>query len=398
MLKRQSGILLTAELRTFAAVAMVFSLPCYAAFDASDKFWVLPELSSWHDSNVFRIADNADTQTATGSDSKGDFMWQPKVSGHIETDVSKQNFFLDGAIFNRNYQKHSNLNYTGSNNTVGWNWAIGSDLGGTIKYSVVRDLSSFEDVATAQRDMKRSNNLNNSVVYKLTSHWQFLADSSLDDENHSVNNELDLKNKSLGGGVQYITDKGSAIVIRHDYSQIDYANDYLLIAAADRAYNQTADQVIFIWPVSDKFKTTLNVGNVKWHYDSDNSDHSSHFEGINNEWSVTEKTKLTAAYNQQLSSPSQSLDTGMSQAYSAGLAWVESTKIRYDVTYKLTKQDYQGVKERTDNTTIYRLSSTWNPILNWSVNGYIQNQVRDSDFDEYRYTANSIGLSLQYKY
>lgn len=112
-------------------------MPSYAAYDTGDTFWLLPELSSWHDSNVFRIADNADTQTATGSDSKDDFIWQPKVSGHIETDLSKQNFFLDGAIFNRNYQKHSSLNYTGSNNAVGWNWAMGSDLTGTIKYAVV---------------------------------------------------------------------------------------------------------------------------------------------------------------------------------------------------------------------------------------------------------------------
>lgn len=397
MLKEQSGPLLTAELRTFAAVAIVFTMPSYAAYDTGDTFWLLPELSSWHDSNVFRIADNADTQTATGSDSKDDFIWQPKVSGHIETDLSKQNFFLDGAIFNRNYQKHSSLNYTGSNNAVGWNWAMGSDLTGTIKYAVVRDLSSFEDVATAQRDMKRGSTLSNSVVYKLTSHWQFLADSALDDEDHSVSNELDLKNSSLGGGMQYVTDKGSAVVFRHDYSEIDYDNDYV-ITASERAYNQTADQLIFIWPITEKLKTTINVGNVKWHYDSDNSDHSSRFYGINNEWAVTEKTKLTAAYNKQLSSPSQSLDTGMSEAYSAGFTWVESAKIRYDVTYKLSKQDYQGTNARTDDTAIYHLSSTWTPVLNWNVVAYIQKQMRDSEFDVYRYTANSIGLSLQFKY
>lgn len=398
MSKIQSGKWLTAELRIFAAVAMVFAMPSYAAYDTSDSFWLLPEISSWHDSNVFRIADSADTQTATGSDSRDDYIWQPKVSGHIENKISKQNFFLDGALFNRNYQKHSNLNYTGSNNTVGWNWAIGSDFGGTIKYGVIRDLSSFENIATAQRDMKRENTLNNSLVYKLTSHWQFLTDSSITDENNSVSNELDLNNKSLGGGVQYVTDKSSTVAFRHDYSKIDYKNDYGLIAASDRAYNQTADQIIFIWPVTDKFKTTLNVGNVKWHYDSDNSDHSSRFNGINSEWAVTEKTKLIAAYNQQLSSPSQSLDTGMSEAYSVGIAWIDSAKIRYDVTYKLTKQDYQGLNERTDDTTIFRLGSTWNPLLNWNVNAYVQNQNRDSKFEEYRYTANSIGLSLQYKY
>lgn len=399
MLTKQSGILLTAELRTFAAVAIVFVMPsAYAAYNKDDAFWLLPELSAWHDSNVFRIADNANTQTATGSDSKDDFIWQPKITGHIETDVSKQNFFLDGALFNRNYQKHSTLNYTGSNNSAGWNWAIGSDLTGTIKYTVVRDLSSFEDIATAQRDMKKGNTLSNSVVYKLTSHWQFLADNAIDDENHSVNNELDLKSNAIGGGVQYVTEKGSAVVFRHDYSEIDYDNDYIFISAADRAYNQTADQVIFIWPISEKFKTTINVGNVKWHYESENADNSSRFYGINNEWSATEKTKLTAAYNRQLSAPSQTLDTGMSEAYSAGIAWIESVKIRYDATYKLTKQDYRGSNERTDDTTVYRVGSTWTPWLNWNVNAYLQNQKRNSQFEAYRYTANSVGLSLQYRY
>lgn len=398
MLNRQSGPWLTAELRTFAAVAMACVIPSsYAAYNEGDSFWLQPELSSWHDSNVFRIADVADTQAAIGSNYRDDYILQPKISGHIETDISRQNLFLDTALFNRKYQKHSDLNYTGSNNTVGWNWIIGSSFSGTTKYSMIRDLSSFEDVATAQRDMKRGESLNNNVVYKLTSHWQLFMDGSLDDEDHSTSNELDLKNESLGGGIQYITNKGSIISFRHDYSKINYDNDYI-IRASDRTYDQISDQMIISWPATDKFKTTLNIGNVKWHNNSNNADDSSRFSGINTEWAVTQKTKITAAYNQQLNAPSQSLDTGMSEAFSAGITWIESTKIRYDASYKLTQQDYIGTNSRTDETAIYRLSATWSPWLNWDLNAYIQNQQRDSEYDVYRFSANSIGLSLQYKY
>lgn len=399
MRNKKFGKRLTAKLFLFAAVAMAFfQSVSFAAYDNVDHLWIVPELGSWYDSNVFRIADHADTQQQLGSDHRNDYVWQPKVSGHFDTDISRQNFFVDGSLFSRSYQKHSNLNYIGSDNLVGWNWAIGSDWSGVIKYGVVRDLSSFEDIATAQRDMRTANNVSGELIYKLTSHWQFLADGALDHENHSVSNELDLKNTSIGGGIQYLTDKGSAIVFRHDHSDINYEHDYFIWRADTRGYQQNADQIIVTWPVTNKLKTTVNVGNVRWHYDTDNSNHSSSFGGISSNWNVTEKTMLSVAYNRQLSVPSQSLDTSMSNAYSMTASWLASTKLQFDASHKLTKQDYTGTNSRTDDTKIYRLSCSWMPLLNWKTAAYWQTQTRDSELQSYRYSADTIGLSLQYKY
>lgn len=399
MPKRQFDKKVTAELRIFAAVAMAFSMQhVHAAYNEGDRFWITPEINSWYDSNVFRIADSANTQIATGSHYRDDFIWQPKVTGHIETDISRQNLYIDGSVFSRNYQKHSALNYTGINNTVGWNWVVGSDWAGTIKYNNLRDLSSFEDISTAQRDMRVADIISGSVFYKLTSHWQFLVDANVDNEDHNVNNELDLRSVAIGEGIQYITDKGSSIVLRHDNNRITYLNDYNIWSASERGFQQSSNQVIFTWPVTSKLKTTLNLGNLKWHYDTDDSTHTGSFSGVSFDWAATEKIKLNASYNRQMNAPSQNLDSSMADAFSTGITWIASAKTRYVFTYRNTKQEYVGTNARTDNIQFYQISSNWMPIINWNVIAYIQEQSRDSDIKSNQYSANSIGLSLQYKF
>jgi hypothetical protein len=379
---------------SFAAVAMTFfPATSFAAYNQGDHFWVAPEIASWYDSNIFRKADS-DNSIAKREDQ----VWQPKVTAHFDTDLSRQNVFIDSSVFSRNYQQHSDLNYTGVNNTLGWNWAAGSDWGGVLQYTIAHDLSSFENINTAQSDMYTSNNVNGSVIHKITSHWQLLADASADNESHSMSNELDLNSTGLGGGVRYVTDKGSEIVIRHDHSAIKYKNDYFIWAAEDRGYQQDANQLILSWPISDKLKTSLNFGQVKWSYDSDSTDGSSSFGGAKLEWQTTEKTKLTSSYNRQMSMPKQSLDTTMSDTYSVGGAWQTTDKLGFDVSYRLNSQKYTGTSARTDDTKTYRLNCNWSPWLNWMSTTYLQYQKRDSDLDSYIYTANTVGISLQYKY
>nr|WP_321238922.1 hypothetical protein [uncultured Tolumonas sp.] len=394
MKKNKFGVVLSAELFSFAAVAMsFFSSTTWAAYNQGDHYWIAPELNSWYDSNIFRKA-NDDMNIAQRSDD----VLQPKVSGHADIDLSRQNFFLDSAVFSRNYQKHSDLNYTGVNNMLGWNWVIGSDWSGVIQYGITHDLSTFEDINTAQRDMYTSNNLSGSVLHKLTSNWQILINETVDHESHSVNDELNLYSISLGGGIRYITDKGSEIVVRRDHDTVEYNDDYYIWTAEERGYQQDANQLIFMLPISDKLKSTLNFGQVKWHYSTDNSSDKSAFGGAELEWQVTGKTKLTGSYNRHMSMPKQSLDTSMNETYNLTGTWQSTEKIGLDVSYRLNSQRYTGVDARTDDTTMYRINCNWSPVLNWVTSVYMQYQARESEFSTYIYTAETVGISLHYKY
>jgi Uncharacterized protein conserved in bacteria (DUF2320). len=394
MKKNKFGVVLSAELFFFAAVAMsFFSSTTWAAYNQGDHYWIAPELNSWYDSNIFRKA-NDDMNIAQRSDG----VLQPKVSGHADIDVSRQSFFLDSAVFSRNYQKHSDLNYTGVNNMLGWNWVIGSDWSGVIQYGIAHDLSTFEDINTAQYDMYTSNNLSGSILHKLTSNWQILINETADHESHSVNDELDLNSISLGGGIRYITDKGSEIVVRRDHDAVEYNNDYYIWTAEERGYQQDTNQLIFMLPISDKLKSTLNFGQVKWHYSTDNSSDKNAFGGAELEWQATGKTKLTGSYNRQMSMPKQSLDTSMNETYKLTGTWQSSEKIGFDVSYQLNSQRYKGVNARTDDTTMYRINCNWSPVLNWFTSIYMQYQTRESEFATYIYTAETVGISLHYKY
>lgn len=221
---------------------------------------------------------------------------------------------------------------------------------------------------------------------------------NVDHESHSMNDELDLNSIMLGGGIRYITDKGSDIVVRRDHGEVEYKNDYFILTAEERGYQQDANQLIFMWPTSNKLKSTLNFGQVKWHYDTDNSSDSSTFGGAKLEWQTTEKTKLTGSYNRQMSMPNQSLDTSMNETYNLTGTWQSTEKLEFDLSYRLNSQQYIGVNARTDDTTMYRINCNWSPVFNWVTSAYIQYQTRESEFATYTYTAETVGISLHYKY
>ena len=390
---------LSAGLRIFAAVAMAtHHVPVSAAFDSDDHIMLSPELNTWYDSNIFRLSDNADTYGEIGSNDKGGFIIQPKINARISQNISRQTIFLDGELFRRTYRGHEDLNFTGSKSSTGANWNIGSQFSGTVKFENKRELSSFEDVSTATRDMSTASSFNNDINWRLTSNWNIIGDSSSLNQKHSNNKELDLNMTSVGGGLQYISDKETTVGYRHDYSRIKYLNDYYIWDKDQRGYNQSSDQFFFHYPLTTKLVTKINFGKVSWDYDNQTSSQESNFGGIVSDWNITEKTQIELSVERQLSSPTQTLDTSMGTTYGGQLNWKPSAKIKYDISSKLLEQSYAGTASRTDKTNIYRVGCEWIPEMNWLIIAYWQKQKRVSDYEVYRYSADTLGVNLKYTF
>lgn len=404
MTKNNRDKWLSAKLPLFAAVAMVCSqtTPAWAAYDAGDNAWISPAIDYWYDSNVFRLADTADTQSSIGSSHREDYIFQPKVTGHVQTEVSRQRFYYDGSLFTRHYQEHSDLDYLGTTNALGWDWVVGSDWSGNLQYSNVRDLSAFEDISAAEKDMRTANKVTGSAAYNVLSDLQLFTDGEYDKEHHSTRSELNLNDMSIGGGIRYLTASGNSIAYRHDYNQIDYDEAYnssgTLLTADQRGYVQEADQLILMWLLGSDIQSTLNIGRATWDYDDATTKNKSSFGGINFKWAYSPKTTFEVGYQKQLSVPNQSLYTSMSNEYKAEVTWKPTEKLKLTGTYNYTKQNYTGSYVRTDKIDFYRFSSEWQPILNWTVLAYWQKQHRDSDLVGYIYSADTIGMNVQYKF
>lgn len=394
---------LNAKLPIFAAVAMAgANMPAHAAYDQADHVWIAPEATYWYDSNVFRIGDHADTVAYLGNNHREDYIFQPKVSAHIDADLSRQKISYDGSVYSRSYQEHSSLNYVGTNQTLAWDWVIGSDLKGTISYNLVRDLSAFEDIASAQKDMRTGNILSLDAQYQITSNIAVLSEFGYDKERHSSKTELDLAATALAGGLQYKTDSGNSVTYRHDHNTISYEESYnngiQLLTASERGYTQDADQIILEWLMTPDLLATVNVGRAAWEYDDDTTKNTSNFGGADLKWAYSPKTIFELSYVKQISVPSQSLYTSMSNEYKAMATWKATEKLTFMTIYKFTKQDYSGSYERTDKTNYYRISAEWQPFLNWDFQTYLERQKRNSDNENYKFNNNTIGINAKYKF
>ena len=88
----------------------------------------------------------------------------------------------------------------------------------------------------------------------------------------------------------------------------------------------------------------------------------------------------------------------MNETYNLTETWQSTEKLGFDISYRLNSQQYTGVNARTDDTSMYRINCNWSPVLNWVTSIYMQYQTRESEFATYIYTAETVGISLHYRY
>lgn len=396
---KENKILIVEHIQCFTAVAMLL-LPSsvFASYDAGDRIWLQPALQTRYDSNVYNISDSADPLVALNSKYKEDYVVKPSLSGHAESSLSRQVFYIDTSAFEQQYKYHSSLNYSGFNLESGVRWVIGSDLDGKIAWVNQRDLSSFEDYRSAQKDMYTITGIKTKTQYTVNQKFVLFNEFNLLENKHSYLNYLDLTQTSVGFGAQYVSQKQNLIGYRLDTSDVNYKTDYQNLDAEIRHYRELTNQVFTQYQFTSKVKANANVGITKSSYDYLDETSKNTMGGISLGWSATEKLNFNVSYSVKNSAPITSLNTSNSTIYAFSTTWQYSSKIKNTFDVSKIYQEYVGINARQDESMSYSASLIWTPLRNWDNTISLMRKTRDSEVNNYNYQSNIILFNTQYKY
>jgi len=203
------------------AILLAGLLFAHASSAAADFFKALhpyAELGIAHDSNVFRVQEPAQAGGLIDGTQTSDTYWIAEAGFDGELTHKKQLFLLNGRVFHNDYEQFNEVDFTGGEARVAWDWVAGSHWNGEVGYEFKRALRDFANQLTPHIDVSSSNAFNGAVTRQLSNRWRLTVDGKLTDTSFSENPNLDLQRIGSGLSIAYVSRQNNSLSLDATYS------------------------------------------------------------------------------------------------------------------------------------------------------------------------------------
>lgn len=238
------------------------------------------ELGIAHDTNVFRVDGPAQAGELIDGTQMSDSFWSLETGFDSQLDIQKQKFRLRGRIFHNDYDRYDDVDFTGGDARVAWEWEVGSLWNGELGYEYRRALRDFTNQVTPRIDVSTSNLISALVARRLSTHLQLAASGKLVETEFSRENSLDLRRATTGLSLEYASRRDNTLSLDANYSTRDSQGD------ANLDYTEFVFGPTLDWSLSEGSRIRATVGYAD--RDQDNSalgDYSGLVGRITGEWS-----------------------------------------------------------------------------------------------------------------
>ena len=169
-----------------------------------------PTFSGWTDpAQAGELIDGTDMS---------DSFWSVETGFDSKYTYQKQKFGLRGRIFHNDYDRFDDVDFTGGDAAVTWDWAVGNLWNGELGYEYRRALRDFANQVTPHIDVGTSNLISAVVARQLSTHLRLDARGKLIETEFSQENRLDLRRASTGLSLAYASRQGNTLSLDADYS------------------------------------------------------------------------------------------------------------------------------------------------------------------------------------
>ncbi|MGL6041749.1 MAG: hypothetical protein ACRC01_11205, partial [Deefgea sp.] len=315
-----------------------------AAYDQDDTVKLYADIAYEYDSNVFRLSDQQENNSTRRHQQKSDSSITAGFGAQIDVPLSRQNVYAKLDMSYANYLVFDELNGPAWDVGLGWDWVVGNQWSGNLSASTSRERSSFDDVRIAVVDTVKTDRANWSAKYQLLSNWALLANASYIQEDHDVRKYQNADDRQVGIGVRYISDRGFALTLSHNWSEHSYDED-LIIPADLRGYSEQNTSLGLNWPVTEKFSANVSAGYSQWKSDFNGTKSTKPTGSFDLIWKASAKTTLRTGAGQNFDSFGSNF-VGRDLERTAYLAadWQFSDKSKFGARY-----NYRQVETETSN-------------------------------------------------
>lgn len=359
-----------------------------------------------YDSNLFRLPDGVTPSSTSGNSQRSDIINTTSAVFSLDKEYSLQAFHADYRITSNKYQNFNFLDYDAKAYNLAWYWSLSPEFTGTLSKTQNQSLITFEDNRSLTQVILTTENNNIDFDYSPHNIWHVIGGYS---EKSSKNSQTFLeqasnKTKNIEGGLKYVFGSQSFISLVFRDTTGEYLGQAIdFVNLRDNGFNRQDEIIKGIWVLSGKSNINFQLANAD--YKSNNfaaRDFSGLYGSVAYEWDILPKTTLVFNLRRSLE-PYITATSSYANTDSLGLApvWNISSKLILKSNLDISKRDFLGLlpsytgDPRSDKTIRYGMNLSWTPRSYISTTFGLQHQERDSNFNNFDYSDNTMSLSAQ---
>ncbi len=379
--------------------------------DGFDTFNVVARSSYSHDSNLFKLPSD---RPAPNGGERSDNILINSLGFTLQKKYSLQEFRANFDHVDTNYDNAKFLDFKANNYKAAWLWAITPALTGVLSADRVVSLVPFTDarsgsigsVNISTQNIRVSENQIFSVDYSPSGKWHLLGGyTKLNVENSQpFLPETSFKLNSIEGGVKYESPSKSyiSLITRTSDGQNQDTNTNPIVAVGS-GFEEKQQELSAFWLITGKSRILANVGHIRRKDDTFQiRDFSGNFGGINYVWDVTGKTNISIGLSRRLSSFQTQVDSyGVYDVFNVTPTWNVTSKISINANAQIGRRVYKGDGpvassfERQDDSVLYGVGIDWKPRSTIRLGVNLRRDERNSNDNNFDYSANVASVSGQ---
>ena len=356
--------------------------------------------NSQNDSNLFR-------QPAAASNHAAEQVDTATLGLGFKTQQSLQSFGLNVNLVDVHYQNFSYLNYTATNYSAAWQFAITPQVRGNLSSNSQETLNSYADV---QKNTTRLLNTNRTsrvdARYGVEGPWSVSVGltQSLQSSQRDQVAGSDFSSTASDLGVQYQFSSGTTAGVTTRLTNGQYLNPPAAISTFfDNNFDQVETEVRLHLVVSESKTLDLHAAQRDvTHPNVSLRNYSGLVTGAEMNWAITGQTVLTGAWAHALDTY-QAIDANYSQSerISLGMDWQMLNKLALSLRTDFTNIRYLGgpipflQSNRVDDLSNTSVSLTWSPRKQLTLAASVQSATRASNLPGVDYASTLTSLTAQ---
>ena len=388
----------------FCCVAGATLLPVAAMSDELDTLQFNAGLAVLHDSNVFRLSDQASNPAVASGSGRSDTILTSSAGLKLRKPFGLQRFEADVGLENTNYKNFSGLNFTAVNYAAAWRWSLTPAFTGNLTTDRREYVDNTADVQTSgQLNRKTDRSTRLDAEYQVDGVWRLLggAFQRTNSNSQSATFEGDSKIMGAEAGVRYQLPFGTSLAYRFRNGKGEYTNQASATAVSSD-FTDREHEVQGEW-VGGRTKIGGRISRLERKYDSIGArDFSGFLSQIDLTYALTGKTSIFAGVVRELGS----YQTNNSSYYQGtrvfvSPSWQATENIALRARYDYGVRDFKGplpgfaASDRTDKTSLASLTAEWKPIRLLTLMAFVQRDQRSSNEFGADYKSNSVGISAK---
>lgn len=388
--------------------------------DEDDAFTLVTSGSWQYQDNVLYLPDGR-RPTFFGPDApRGDHNYNASVGLKFDKRVGRQEL---SANFTRSMVRYNNLDaldYDGHNAFASWDWRVGNDLSGQLRYTSRRFLQGFGDfrTVTPSKNLIDAESLRFDAAYAVDAYWALFGSLY----QGTTRNQLRVRQGSdsdvdrIEAGVRYTTRGGTVFELLGRDTEGDYPKRLAGLNVTNSFSQKDLEARVRWQPVGhSRLSAAVGQSNRK-HDEVPQRDYEDVYGRVSWEWQPTGHLGVNFLAERQISALDDLLSSYFrTTTYTIAPMWQATGKLRVDGRLQWVSRDgngntffsqlspavqaqlgINGASVRQEDITTYSLGATWAIQRNLTANAELRHDSRDSNVQFYQYRVRSVSMSLQY--